>query len=117
MISTYQNTPRPSGHEKHLVGGIKGYSYIITSSWDPMEITLSQQYNIREKPTVIHYVKLQKQVRNYIINQLPSLVFKITTTIIYQYFILPVGFDAACNFSFPLPLTTLLYYLVYGVFF
>ena len=82
-----------------------------------MEITLSQQYNIREKPTVIHYVKLQKQGRNYIINQLPSLVFKITTTIIYQYFILPVGFDAACNFSFPLPLTTLLYHLVYGVFF
>ena len=75
-----------------------------------MEITLSQQYNIREKPTVIHYVKLQKQGRNDIINQLPSLIFKITTTITYQYFILPVGFDAACNFSFPLPLTTLLYY-------
>ena len=29
--STYQNTPRPSGHKKHL-GGIRGYKY-ITSLW------------------------------------------------------------------------------------
>ena len=31
IIIIYQNTPRPSGHKKHL-GGIKGYKY-ITSSW------------------------------------------------------------------------------------
>ena len=32
--STYRNTPRPSGHKKHLLvlSGIKGYKY-ITSLW------------------------------------------------------------------------------------
>ena len=58
-----QNSPKPSEHPPVRVekmskrlGGIKGCKY-KTSSWhlngSPMEITLGQQYNVGEKPTVI----------------------------------------------------------------
>ena len=58
-----QNAPRPSEHPpvrgggmSKRLGGIKGCKY-KTSSWhlngSPMEITLGQQYNVGEKPTVI----------------------------------------------------------------
>ena len=63
-----QSTPRPSEHppvmgakmSKRLPGsGIKGCKYktsygIQTAS--PMQITLGQQYNVGEKPTVICFV-------------------------------------------------------------
>ena len=60
-----QNAPRPSEHPpvrggemSKRLGGIKGCKY-KTSSWHlngfPMVVTLGQQYNIGEKPTVILY--------------------------------------------------------------
>ena len=61
-----QSAPRPSEHPPVMgekmskrLGGIKGCKY-KTSSWHlnrfPMQITLGQQYNVGEKPTVILYI-------------------------------------------------------------
>ena len=63
-VKKKQNAPRASEHppvrvgkvSKHL-GGIKGCK-CKTSTWhsnggSPMEITLGQQYNVGEKPTVV----------------------------------------------------------------
>ena len=45
------------------LGGIKGCKY-KTSSWHlnrfPMQITLGQQYNVGEKPTVILYIYINR---------------------------------------------------------
>ena len=46
------------------LGGIKGCKY-KTSSWYlnrlfPMQITLGQQYNVGEKPTVILYIYINR---------------------------------------------------------
>ena len=65
-----QNAPRPSKHPSVRGGnmstrldGIKDCKY-KTSSWflkgSPMEITLGQQYNVREKPTVILYTYINR---------------------------------------------------------
>ena len=64
-----QNAPRPSEHPSvrrgkmsKRLGGIKGCKYKI-SSWQtgsPMEITLGQQYNVGEKPTVILYTYINR---------------------------------------------------------
>ena len=60
-----QNAPRPSEHPpvrggkmSKRLGGIKGCKNKTSSghlNGSPMEITLSQQYNVGEKPTVILY--------------------------------------------------------------
>ena len=54
VSSTYQNTPRPSGHKKHLV------------RWDQ---TLGQQYNVGEKPTVILYTYINHHAQLPVITQ------------------------------------------------
>ena len=78
---------------KHL-GGIKQGCKYETSSWhlngSPMEITLGQQYNIGEKPTVILYTyinrhagtpeKQSKQNRNNVNSTSSNMV-----VIIYNY--------------------------------
>ena len=60
-----ESTPRPSEHppvmgekmSKRLLSGIKGCKYKKNSSWYlnrfPDAITLGQQYNVGERPTVI----------------------------------------------------------------
>ena len=60
-----QNAPKPSEHPpvrggemSKCLGGIKGCKYKTSSrhlNGSPMVVTLGQQYNIGEKPTVILY--------------------------------------------------------------
>ena len=64
------DAPRPSEHPPVMggkmskrLGGIKGCKYktsygILTGS--PMRITLGQQYNVGEKPTVIPYIYINR---------------------------------------------------------
>ena len=65
-----QNAPRPSEHPpvrgqtmSKRLGGIKGCK-CKTSTWhltgSPMEITLGQQYNDEEKPTIILYTYINR---------------------------------------------------------
>ena len=53
------------------LGGIKGCIIYKTSSWHlngfPMEITLGQQYNVGEKPTVCCNIVVVKSVWNILV--------------------------------------------------
>ena len=53
ISSTYQNTPRHSGHNK-------------TFRWDQ---TLGQQYNVGEKPTVVLYTYINHHAQLPVITQ------------------------------------------------
>ena len=66
FLKKNQSTPRPSEHPPVMGGG-----NVKTFRWDQrlqiqnlfMQITLGQQYNVGEKPTVILYINSGHQVR------------------------------------------------------